>query len=144
MLTLAFFSCQSQTIYKKEELEKKDSIKPQTNSIVNKEFDKYGNLIKIDSTYTSFYSNIKNDSILEKTIFNQFHKNFRNQFHQPLDSLFFKGFFNQSPFKINDFYTNDFFSNNFFQHQKEIEKIFRKMDSVKNKYYKKQKESKDI
>ncbi|MFN0729313.1 hypothetical protein [Polaribacter gochangensis] len=144
LLTFAFYSCQGQTIQNKKNLQEKDTIKPQTNITVNKEFDKYGNLIRVDSTYTSFYSNIKNDSILEKNIFNQFHKNFKSQFNQPLDSLFFNGFFNTSPFKMNDFYTHDFFSNSFMQHQKEIEKIFKRMDSVKNKYYKKQEKSKDI
>ncbi|WKD86710.1 hypothetical protein KCTC32516_02086 [Polaribacter huanghezhanensis] len=144
MLTFTFFSCQSQNSTKNELRIKKDTIKPKTNIEVHKQFDKYGNLIRVDSTYTSFYSSIKNDSTLEKNIFSTFHKNFKSQFNQPLDSLFFKDFFNESPFKMEDFYTNDFFSNNFIQHQKEIEKIFKKMDSVKNKYYKKQKKSKEI
>lgn len=144
LLTFAFFSCQGQTIQKKEHLQEKDTIKPQTNITVNKEYDKFGNLIRVDSTYTSFYSNIKNDSILEKNIFNQFRKNFKSQFHHPLDSMFFNDFFTTSPFKMNDFYTQDFFSNNFMQHQKEMEKLFKRMDSIKNKYYKKQKKLKDI
>jgi hypothetical protein len=140
ILTFAFLSCQGQIINKKESSIEKDTIKPHTSIKVHKEFDKYGNLISVDSTYTSFYSTIKNDSLLEKHIFNQLHKNLRSQFNEPLDSMFF----NTSPFKLNDFYTHDFFSNSFIQHQKEIEKIFKRMDSVKNKYYKKQKKSKEI
>tara|TARA_R110002124_G_scaffold184823_3_gene352252 strand:+ start:1032 stop:1478 length:447 start_codon:yes stop_codon:yes gene_type:complete len=140
ILAFTFFSCQGQNSTKNDSGIKNDTIKPQTSIKVNKEYDEKGNLISIDSTYTSFYSNIKNDSILEKNIFNQFHKNFKSQFNQPIDSLFFKGFFNGSPFKMEDFYTNDFFSNSFLQHQKEIEKIFKRMDSVKNRYYKNQNE----
>ncbi|NNC69762.1 MAG: hypothetical protein HKN90_02955, partial [Flavobacteriaceae bacterium] len=89
-----------------------------------------------DSTYSSFYSNIRNDSILEKKIFNTFKNNFNNRFHS-FDSLFIDDFFNDDPFKLHDFYTDEFFQNNLKLHQKRMQDIFREMDSVKNKFYKK-------
>lgn len=136
--SLVLTSCNGQT--KSDTLVKnKDTIKPKVNIKVYKEYDEKGNLISIDSTYTYFYSNIKNDSILEKEIFNNFRLDLNNQF-KPFDSLFMKDFFQDSPFRIPDFYTDDFFQNNYKSHKKRIENIFKEMDSLKNRYYLKQKE----
>jgi len=116
-----------------------DTIKPKVNIKVHKEYDKHGNLISIDSTYSYFYSNIKNDSLLESEIFQDFKLNFNNQF-KSFDSLFINDFFNDRPLWNKDFYTDKFFQNNFENHQKRIEKIFKRMDSLKNSFYTKQNE----
>ena len=112
---------------------KLDTIKPKTNFSVHKEYDEYGNLISMDSTY--FYSNIKNDSLLEKQLFNKLKSNFSNRNHS-IDSLLMHDFFSGEPFKMEDFYSNDFFENGFLLQQKGIREIFKEMDSLKNKYYK--------
>ncbi|MCB4234259.1 hypothetical protein LDL59_01710 [Kaistella anthropi] len=39
---------------------------------VNKEYDENGNLIRYDSTYTYYYSNIEGDEIAADSIFNNF------------------------------------------------------------------------
>lgn len=135
LLVFSFASCKGQKAQEKI-TENLDTIKPQTKVSVKKEYDEYGNLVRIDSTYSSFYSNIKNDSILEKKIFNTFKNNFNNRFHS-FDSLFIDDFFNDDPFKLHDFYTDEFFQNNLKLHQKRMQDIFREMDSVKNKFYKK-------
>lgn len=144
LMALSFYNCQSQHNKEKNGVEvQKDTIKPQTKIKVNKKYDEYGNLIALDSTYSSFYSNIKGDSILERDIFNQFKFNFDKQF-TPLDSLFTNDFFNGSPFNKNNFYTNDFFEKSFQSHQKRIDQILKRMDSVKNDFYKNQKNKKQL
>ena len=135
-ILLSFFltSCNGQKKVD-QALNKMDTIKPQTNFSVHKEYDEYGNLISVDSTYTYFYSNIKNDSILEKQLFNNLKFDFSNRYHS-IDSLLMKDFFSGDPFKMEDFYTNDFFENGFLLQQKGIREIFKEMDSLKNRYYK--------
>ena len=138
ILLIVFFlsACNGQTKSNKE-AQKNDTIKPQTKITVHKEYDEQGNLISLDSTYSYFYSNIKNDSILEREIFDKFKLDFDNRF-QSMDSLFMKDFFNESPFRINDFYTEDYFQQNFKLHQERINDMFKRMDSLKNSFYKKQ------
>ena len=130
-------SCNSQTKTEKGS-NLNDTIKPKIDIKVQKDYDENGNLISVDSTYSYFYSNIKNDSILEKEIFDKFKLNFEGHF-RPLDSIFMGDFFGQDPFNINNFYTDEFFKNNFKMHQKRMEQIMKEMDSLKNNYYRKQK-----
>ena len=54
--------------------------KPQTKIIVNKEYDEYGNLIKFDSTYSYFYSNIERDSSFAASTYSIFRSDFFNRF----------------------------------------------------------------
>ena len=71
-----------------------DSTKPQTKIIVNKEYDENGNLISFDSTYSYFYSNIQQDSLLGDSTFAQFKTDFCNSYlgnQKPLlNDLFFE------------------------------------------------------
>jgi len=119
------------------ELSQNDTIKPQTKISVHKEFDKYGNLISIDSSYSYFYSNIKNDSMVEKETFEKFKLDFDANF-KSLDSIFMNDYFINEPFKSNHFYTDKFFQKNFKLQQEHIKRMFKRMDSIKNSYYKKQ------
>ncbi|MDH5414427.1 MAG: hypothetical protein OEW87_09845 [Flavobacteriaceae bacterium] len=130
-------SCNSQTKTEKGS-NLKDTIKPKIDIKVQKDYDENGKLIRVDSTYSYFYSNIKNDSILEKEIYDKFRLNFEDHF-RPLDSIFLGDFFGEDPFNIDNFYTDEFFENNFKMHQNRIEQIMKEMDSLKNNYYKKQK-----
>ena len=65
-LSITLLSCNGQT--KATEKQKADNL-PQTNIKVNKEYDKNGKIIKYDSTYSSYYSNIKTDSNLKDSIY---------------------------------------------------------------------------
>lgn len=136
LLSFLLTNCNSQN-KPKQELVQKDSIKPQTKIRVNKEYDEQGNLISIDSSYSYFYSNIKNDTLMEKEIFDKFKLDFDNRFTS-LDSIFSNDFFKGSPFEMNDFYTNDFFQDNFKLHQDRMNKMLKEMDSIKNNFYKKE------
>ncbi|MEO9570053.1 MAG: hypothetical protein ABJH82_06410 [Polaribacter sp.] len=139
LMALSFFNCQSQNSKVKNNTQQQlDTIKPKTKIQVNKEYDKYGNLKRLDSSYSYFYSNITGDTILEREIFNKFNLNLNRQF-KPFDSLFTNNFFNGSPFNKPNFYTDDFFKNNYKSHQKRIDKLLQQMDSMKNNFYKNRK-----
>lgn len=138
LLTFPLTACNGQNRVDKKD-NKTDTIKPKVDIKVHKEYDEQGNLISVDSTYSYLYSNIKNDSLLEKEIFDRFKYNMDAEF-KPFDSIFMEDFFKTTPFTLKDFYTDEFFLNNFRMHHKRIEDIFKQMDSLKNKYYLEQKE----
>lgn len=110
---------------------------PKEDIIVNKEYDKQGNLIKYDSTYTYFYSNIENDTIAEDSIFTNFKKMFELQYPFSYKPSFDNFFFRDSLMRY-DFYKEDFFTKRFRQNMEQTEKIFQEMDSVKNNFFMKQ------
>lgn len=139
ILSFMLVSCNGQNNTERTS-QKKDTIKPEIGIKVHKEYDDDGNLIRVDSSYTYFYSNIKNDSLLEKEIFDNFKFDFNSHF-KSLDSLLIEDFFIQEPFNLDNFYTDEFFKDNFKLHQKRIDDILRQMDSLKNSYYNKQKKS---
>lgn len=139
LIVLAFIlilsSCNGQSV--KEKKETADKNLPKTDIKVNKEYDKDGNLIRYDSTYSYFYSNILNDTILGDSIFS----NFKNQFNQQYffsQKPYFNDFFFQDSLLKYDFYKNDFFSNRFKNNMQQMDKLFMEMDSIKNYYFQQQ------
>ncbi len=133
LLSFSLTSCMGQDKTDNSNSEK-DTIEPKISSNVHKEYDEDGNLISIDSTYSYFYSNIKNDSILEQKFFKDFQMGFDDNLRN-LNSIFRRDFFTDTPFNLNDFYTDDFYENRFNLQQKSIQDIFKRMDSIKNSYY---------
>ncbi|MEX2379707.1 MAG: hypothetical protein WD530_03125 [Vicingaceae bacterium] len=138
LLTLLLSSCQAQEAKKENDksidLEKN---KQQTNIIVNKEYDDEGNLIRYDSTYSSYYSNIQGDSLMGDSIM----KSFRNDLfkHFPMSrSPFFKSFFFEDSLSDYDFYKNDFFRERYRLNQERMEELFWEMDSIKNHFFNEQ------
>lgn len=138
ILTLFLGSCQAQEAKKESDksidLEKN---KPQTKIIVNKEYDEAGNLIRYDSTYSSYYSNIEGDSLRADSIM----KNFKNDLYKQFpmsQSPFFESFFFEDSLSDYDFYKNDFFRQRYQLNQNRMEDLFREMDSLKNSFFEKQ------
>lgn len=108
--------------------------KPNVDIRVNRHYDKNGNIIGFDSTYTSYYSDIKGDTARMKMLFRDFDNYFGKQ-HGPL----FQNDFNRLFFKDSIFYP-DFFHNDFFLKRYELNdpylrRMMKEMDSVKNKFY---------
>ena len=138
ILALFLSGCQAQEVQK----EKDNSInleknKPQTSIIVNKEYDEDGNLIRYDSTYSSYYSNIQGDSLMGDSIM----KSFKNDLfkHFPMSrSPFFESFFFEDSLSDYDFYKNDFFRERYRLNQKRMEDLFWEMDSIKNRFFEEQ------
>ena len=132
-VALVSYSCDAQ---KKDSTNNVTMLKtvPKTNIKVNKEYDKDGNLIKYDSTYSYFYSNMGTDSHIRDSVFNEFMKKFNEQYSFPDTSFFNNVFFQDSLLKY-DFFKNDFFIERFRHNQKQVEKIFNEMDSLKNNFF---------
>lgn len=110
---------------------------PQSNIIVNKEYDEEGNIIKYDSTYSYYYSNIENDTGLKDSIFDNFMNHFSQNYffsNQP----FFKNSFFQDSLLMYDFYKKDFFYDRFINNMERMDSLFMDMDIFKNDFFNEQ------
>jgi hypothetical protein len=101
---------------------------------VYKEYDKNGNLIRFDSTYSYYYSNIDGNKAKGDSIFNKFRRMFENRYPFSRKSYFDNLFFNDSSLHYN-FYKKDFFLERFRQNRQQLDKLFSEMDSIKNKFF---------
>jgi hypothetical protein len=135
VLSLILHSCNGQI--NKEKNQDKNLNSPQTNIKVNKQYDKNGNLIRYDSTYSYYYSNIKNDTSLRDSIFNNFKSHFNQKYFFSDEPFFNHSFFEDSLLKY-DFYKYDFFLNRFRRNMERMDSLFWGMDSVKNEFFNKQ------
>lgn len=134
-LSATLYSCNGQK-GKTEESNSGSNI-PQTNIKVDKQYDKDGNIIKYDSTYSYYYSNVKSDTNLRDSILN----NFKNKFNQRYffsDDPFFNDLFFVDSLLMYDFYKKDFFLNRFRNNTRWMDSLFRNMDSLKNSFFNKQ------
>ncbi len=133
-----YYSCNKHENNKtKEETKfpKQVTEKPDIKVKVNKKYDKYGNLIAFDSTYTSYYNGKIDDSILLDTLFKKFKPSFNKQFPIMKDPYFDKLFYNDSLY-YNDFFHEDFFRKRMELNKEYIDKMMQQMDSIKNAYFK--------
>jgi hypothetical protein len=138
-VSLVFSSCNGQGVKKDKNKSFTDSTliqanQPKENIIVNKEYDKNGNLIRYDSTYSYYYSNIDGNKVAGDSIFNNFRKMFDTQYPFSKKPYFNNLFFEDSLLHY-DFYKKDFFHNRFMQNMKQMDRMFWEMDSIKNKYF---------
>jgi hypothetical protein len=108
---------------------------PKTDIKVNKQYDKKGNLIEYDSTYSYFYSSpgMKN-SISSDSLFNKLKTPLQNDYQGLLDKNMNNIFFNDSLFKY-DFYNNDYFSKRFQMNMLQFQNMFKEMDSLKQQMF---------
>lgn len=110
------------------------SNKPQTKILVNKEYDENGNLVRYDSTYSYFYSNIPQESLQNDSTFTTFKDNFLMSFPD-IQRPFFNDIFFEDSLLHYDFFKDDFFKKRFDLNRSRFERMFEKMDSLKNKFY---------
>jgi hypothetical protein len=135
-----FHSCQGQIDKneKKNPVAAKQAIeKPKVEIKVNKKYDKKGNLIVYDSTYTSYYSNRIGDKALVDSLFREFKPSFSKQFPLMKDDYFDHLFYNDS-LLYNDFFHEDFFRKRMELNSEYMDKMMQHMDSIKNTYFRKQ------
>ena len=102
--------------------------------VVKKEYDADGNIIRYDSTYSSFYSNIKDNKLVEDSILKSFMNMFEKKYPFSYNPAFNDFLYRDSLMKY-DFYKKDFFSNRFNLNKERIDKMLEEMDSVKNKFF---------
>lgn len=105
---------------------------PKTNIEVKREYDKNGNLIRYDSTYSYYYSNIENDSLFRDSLLNQFQNHFKKR-HLFFEDQFYRDyFFSDSLFDFNS-PMKDFFEE--FRNKKyQMEDFFWEMDSIRKRF----------
>ncbi|HBK71184.1 MAG TPA: hypothetical protein DDZ39_05925 [Flavobacteriaceae bacterium] len=124
-------SCNAQTKKEKEIATNKE--KPKGNYKVNKEYDENGNLIKYDSIYTYYYSNVDKEEMRNDSVFKKINEHLKGI--DPLNNdSFFKEFFNQENLNEDDFFSEDFFSGNLNNNQEMMQKMMKRMDSLKNEF----------
>ncbi|MDD3357115.1 MAG: hypothetical protein WCY37_04845 [Candidatus Dojkabacteria bacterium] len=134
---LVFSGCSKQEKQSEDNQLTNANNAPIEDIVVNKEYDEQGNLIRYDSTYSSFFSNIENDSLAEDSIIANFKKIFEQKYPFSYKPSFNDFFFRDSLMKY-DFYKKDFFIERFRNNREQTEKIFQEMDSIKNKFFNEQ------
>ena len=137
-LMVTMFGCDAQQ-KESQRSEEQDTVafEPQTEIRVNKEYDDRGNLIRYDSVYSSYYSNIEGDTALHDSVFNQFMNKFNDRFPFSSEPFFNEMFFTDSLLHY-DFFKDDFFQNRFERNLYHMDEYFRRMDSLKNYFFRKQ------
>jgi hypothetical protein len=96
--------------------------------MVNKEFDENGNLIRYDSTYTYYYSNLDTGAVIKDSVFDKFNEHLNNS--NLFENSFLEDFF------IRDYYFDkDFFRRDFDRNEKIINKMMERLDSIKNQFF---------
>jgi len=135
-VSVAITSCNGQTKIKESTKVDPESA-PRTSIKVDKKYDEKGNLIKYDSTYSYYYSNVKDNNKLKDSIFNDFKNSFNSNYFFSSDPYFNDFFFQDSLLKY-DFYRKDFFINRFRNNMRMMDSLFWSMDSLKNSFFNRQ------
>lgn len=124
-----------------------DSLnKPKVDIKVNRRYDEKGNLIGFDSTYSSFYSNIKGDTSRMDSLMSRFDRYYNRNHSSFFDSQFNSLFFTDS-LLYPDFFHKDFFMKRYEMNDDYLKSMMHRMDSIKNRFYwdlQKQGNSKDL
>jgi hypothetical protein len=112
-----------------------DSLsKPRVSINVNRRYDDKGNLIGVDSTYSSFYSNIEGDTSRMDSLMSSFDRFFDQHHAWDFNHRFNTLFFNDS-LRYPDFFHNDFFMKRYELNDPFIRSMMQRMDSIKNEFY---------
>ncbi|MFI0430787.1 hypothetical protein [Mariniflexile sp. HMF6888] len=122
---LLFYNCMAQNKQKTKE----DSLKPNENVQVNKEYEEHGNLIKYDSIYSYSYSS---DGKINDSIKMQFQKHFKN--HSFFNDSFFDDFFKQDS-ASGHFNPHNFFYKGFMNQDDHIKNMMKRMDSIQQLFF---------
>ena len=139
LMPLFVISCNGQVEKKAEsesDIKENESIKPQTDIRVNKEYDEAGNLTRYDSAYVWSYSNFQGDSMLIDidSVMSKFYPflNSRQQFYFP--GFGDKMFYNDSLFYY-DFLNHDYFMKRWENSMERMNKMMWEMDSIKSQFF---------
>lgn len=135
-ITLSFNNCIGQS-ENGDENKQSQKNSPVTNYKVNKEYDEKGNIIRYDSTYSYYYSNVGGDTLTQDSILDVFKQNFNQRFLFSGDP-FFNDFFFQDTLPPFNFYHDDFFSNHFKNNMEELDRLMKEMDIFKNEFFNRQ------
>ena len=137
-LLFLIISCDGQE--KKIKTIKTDQTKgqnPKEEVHVNRTYDKKGNLVRFDSTYTYFYSSKGHDSSMVglDTVIRHFNAFYNTDFSKKWNREFENMFLMDSLYQY-DFPNKDFFSKRFELNMERMKKMMIQMDSLKTSYLK--------
>lgn len=112
-------------------------VNPKVDIKVNKEFDRNGNIIRYDSTYTYIYTypNGNKETINIDSIFNSFRPYFFDRGIDLMQKPFIDFFDSDSSFQQH-FFDHDYFMNQFEMDMFRFEEMIHEMDSLRNLYLK--------
>ncbi len=138
-LILLFSSCngfpQKKEKTETSKIHRNEKGKPEVTIKVNKHFDKKGNLVSFDSTYTSYYSSSTVNQKMMDSLVQEFKKPFSKQFPLANDEYFKTLFFTDS--LVNgDFFHEDFFRKRMELNEEYMRKMVEQMDEFKNEFFK--------
>ncbi len=131
---MVLYGCKGQNNEEANNTSKETINQPQTEVKVNKEYDENGNIVKYDSTYSYYYSNIDGDFLLEDSIMSNFKNHLNINFEFSSDP-FFDDFFFQDSLMQYDFYNNDFFIERYRKNHEKMNDLFFEIDSIKNLFF---------
>lgn len=127
LFCLLFYNCSGQDkVQKKEE----NTIKPDENITLNKEYDEFGNLKRYDSIYSYSYSS---NGKLSDSLKLQFQQHFNN--HSFFEDSFFDDFFGKDSLSGGGFYPDNFFQKGFMNHNQQIQDMMKRMDSIQQLFF---------
>lgn len=104
---------------------------PKVEIKVNREYDDDGHLVRYDSVYHAFYSNLDLGSLKHDSIFKHFNDFFSKE-PSLFDQSFFKDFLEHDLYAPIDFYKHDFFRRDYDRHREMMRRLATRMDSLKN------------
>jgi hypothetical protein len=140
-LSFAFTACDSSAQEsaakrsKEQNVASVDSLdKPKVNIKVNRHYDAKGNVIRFDSTYSSFYSNVDGDTLKMDSLMNNFNR-FFNRSHSSLFDRRFNTLFFRDSARSQDFFNTDFFMKRYELNDDYLRDMMREMDSIKNDFF---------
>ncbi|MGE0089679.1 MAG: hypothetical protein AB7S50_09435 [Bacteroidales bacterium] len=112
-------------------------VNPKVDIKVNKEFDRNGNVIRYDSTYTYIYTypNGNKETINIDSVFKSFKPYFFDKGIDLMQKPFIDFFESDSSFQQH-FFDHDYFINQFENEMFRFEEMMREMDSLRNLYLK--------
>ena len=134
-------SCNGQTEKNKKKettvisTHKEEKGNPKIDVKVNKRYDKKGNLVAFDSTYSYYYSKRTGEKALMDSLFKEFKPFISMEFPLMKDKRFNELFLNDSLF-YNDFFHEDYFRKRLELNEKYMKNMMFQMDSIKNEYFK--------
>jgi hypothetical protein len=142
LASLVLFSCgeKNNTQSSAELAESKSSIvqdstvKPKVNIKVNKHYGPKGNVIGFDSTYSSYYSNMRHDTVGMDSLMRNFDRYF-NSNHASFFNKEFKPLFFGDSLRYPDFFHSDFFMKRYELNDAYMRNMMHRMDSIKNNFY---------
>jgi hypothetical protein len=139
---LMMSGCNGQTKSNDHSGSKKDAIvvndsvnKPDIQVKVNKQYDKKGNVIRYDSTYSYVYSSPSGKMLHSgsDSIFEHFRTYFHSNYNSFLEPQLNRIFYNDSLFKY-DFFNDDYFSKRYQLNDRLFERMYEQMDSLKKDF----------